>query len=173
MGGAGVKRERGRSSREPAAAWRKITRKSCNSCLLEKAWKARNAAVAAGSHGSRRFLSQFFFDFPRCEDFPTNLNVTCEQISTRSSIHPHTHIHIQTDTDRVRHCVAVAWRNWELLATTPCPQVLRDFSLFFLYLPIGQAKSTQSMGSVQHAACNMQLAATVNAANVEHQSLVI
>lgn len=60
----------------------------------QQLWQA--AAAAAG-------VSSGFSSISRAEDFPTNLNVTCEQISTRSSIHSApTHRHIET----LPHCVA-------------------------------------------------------------------
>lgn len=149
-----------------SAAWRKITRKSCNSCLLKKAWKAemlpwqqlwQAAAAAAG-------VSSGFSSISRAEDFPTNLNVTCEQISTRSSIHS-APTHTQTHTDAATLCGSMT----QLL----CLQLLalRCCETFHFFCQL--ATNVQAVNS-QWATCNMQQANSEHSMpTVEHQSLVI
>lgn len=60
-----------------------------------------------------------------------------------------------THRDTYRHCHIVWQHDATAVLATPCPQVLRDFSLF---LPIGHKRpsSQQSMGNLQHATCNRQ-----------------
>lgn len=110
--------------------------------------KSRNAAVAAtvagSSSGSRRFL-WFFFDFPRwrlSNKFKRYMRTDFNAIIDSQCTH--------TYTDTYRRCHIVWQHDATAVLATPCPQVLRDFSLF---LPIGHKRpsSQQSMGNVQHA----------------------
>lgn len=151
-----------------SAVWRKITRKSCNSCLLKKAWKAEmlpwqqlwQAAAAAAAAG----VSSGFSSISRAEDFPTNLNVTCEQISTRSSIHSApTHTH--------RHCHIV----WQHDATScACNSLPSGVARLFTFSANWPQTSKQSTVNGQRATCNMQQAGSEHSMpTVEHQSLVI
>lgn len=147
-------RPRGRRQRSLAENYKKIVQL----LFAQKGMKSRNAAAAATAVWQQLWqaagVSSGFSSISRAEDFPTNLNVTCEQISTRSSIHSaptHTHTHRET----YRHCHIVWQHDATAVLATPCPQVLRDFSLF---LPIGHKRpsSQQSMANLQHATCNRQ-----------------
>lgn len=140
-------RPRGRRQRSLAENYKKIVQL----LFAQKGMKSRNAAAAAAvwqQLWQAAGVSSGFSSISRAEDFPTNLNVTCEQISTRSSIH-------SAPTHTYRHCHIVWQHDATVVLATPCPQVLRDFSLF---LPIGHKRpsSQQSMANLQHATCNRQ-----------------
>lgn len=127
---------------------------------------SRVAATVAGSGVSSGFSS-----ISRVEDFPTNLNVTCEQISTRSSIHSApTHTHTQTRTDTATLCGSMTQLLClQLLALRCC----ETFHFFCQLATNVQAVSSQwPTCNMQHATGNRQ-AAEHSMPNVEHQSLVI
>lgn len=103
----------------------------------QQLWQA--AAAAAG-------VSSGFSSISRAEDFPTNLNVTCEQISTRSSIHS-APTHTQTHADTATLCGSMT----QLL----CLQLLalRCCETFHFFCQL--ATNVQAVNS-QWATCNMQ-----------------
>lgn len=142
-------RPRGRRQRSLAENYKKIVQL----LFAQKGMKSRNAAAAAAvaatvaGSGSRRFL-WFFFDFPRwrlSNKFKRYMRTDFNAIIDSQCTHTHTH----------RHCHIVWQHDATAVLATPCPQVLRDFSLF---LPIGHKRpsSQQSMANLQHATCNRQ-----------------
>lgn len=145
-------RPRGRRQRSLAENYKKIVQL----LFAQKGMKSRNAAAAATAvwqqlwQAAAAGVSSGFSSISRAEDFPTNLNVTCEQISTRSSIHSApTHTHTQRHTDTATLCGSMT----QLL----CLQLLalRCCETFHFFCQL--ATNVQAVSS-QWPTCNMQQA---------------
>lgn len=159
---------RGRGAGSLAENYKKIVQL----LFAQKGMKSRNAAAAATAVWQQLWQAAAAGVFPgfssisRAEDFPTNLNVTCEQISTRSSIHS-APTHTLTDTATL--CGSMTQLQCLQLLALRCCETFH----FFCQL----ATNVQAVSS-QWPTCNMQHATGRQAGehsmpNVEHQSLVI